>query len=152
MKKHFCSSLKYMSIFELTQTSPKPQLVSKSSCTSGLMQQNFRLLNQGQSRCSGLGPGPGLGSGSVYLPVCLFVCVFFLPFSTGMFQLISLTINLFFWNDQYWNFHSIPKRPWLGPYIIWFLLFFPLWIENESPKRHIDEEFKAACDDLKGFF
>ena len=70
------------------------------------------------------------------LSICPSVCLFgffFLPFSTGMFQLISLTINLFFWNDQYWNFHSIPKRPWLGPYIIWFLLFFPLWIENDHP-------------------
>ena len=81
MKKHFCSSLNYMSIFELTQTSPKPQLVSEEySCTSGLMQQNFRL-NQGRSRCWGLGPGPGLGSGSVYLSLRLFVCLrFFSPF------------------------------------------------------------------------
>ena len=34
--------------------------------------------------------------------------------------------------------------PWLGPYIISFLLFFPLWIENASPKCHIDEEFKTS--------
>ena len=108
MKKHFCSSLKYMSIFELTQTSPKPQLVSKSSCTSGLMQQNFRILNQGQIRCSGLGPGPGLGSESVYLPVCLFVCVFFSPFfnryvSTNITYYKSLFLK---WSILKFSFHT----------------------------------------------
>ena len=79
MKKHFCSSLKYIIIFELTQSWPKTHLVSKEQLYIGSHAAKLQTQS-GSKPVLGVGTRAGARLG-VCLSVRLFVCLrFFSPF------------------------------------------------------------------------